>query len=154
MSIEDDIAYLEQVPTLRQLGVEALRILAIGVESRDLYPGEVLFTAGDMADGAYILVSGALVLKPERKGEAEIVAGPGTLLGELALMSETKRPATATAREDSTVIRISRSMFIRMLEGYPAAARRLRDLVAARTDQWTREMENVRTVLTRDGRPQ
>ena len=34
MSIEDDIAFLERVPTLRLLGRTALRILAIGAESR------------------------------------------------------------------------------------------------------------------------
>jgi CRP-like cAMP-binding protein len=154
MSIEDDIAYLEQVPTLRQLGVEALRILAIGVETRDIYPGEVLFTAGEIADGAYIVVRGAIILKPQSDSEGELVAGPGTLLGESALLAQTTRPATATARDISTVMRISRSMFIRMLEGYPAAAQRLRDLIASRTDQWAREMENVRAVLTRNSRPQ
>ena len=45
-------------------------------------------------------------------------------------------------------MRISRSMFLRMLEGYPDAARRLRELIASRTDQWTREIENVRATLT------
>ena len=34
MSIEDDIAFIERVPTLRMLGRTALRILAIGAESR------------------------------------------------------------------------------------------------------------------------
>ena len=51
MTIEDDIAFLERVPILRRLGAPALRMLAIGAESRDLGPGEVLFHAGDPADG-------------------------------------------------------------------------------------------------------
>ena len=33
MTIEDDIAFLSQVPVLRRLGAPALRILAIGAES-------------------------------------------------------------------------------------------------------------------------
>ena len=61
-----------------------------------------------------------------------MIAGPGTLLGELALIAETKRPATAIAVEPSTVIRISRSLFLKMLEGYPEAANILRDQIAAR----------------------
>jgi CRP-like cAMP-binding protein len=73
------------------------------------------------------------------------------LLGESAMLAETKRPATARAREDSTVLRISRSMFLKMLDGYPDAAQRLRELIASRTDQWTREIENVRAALTRGG---
>jgi CRP-like cAMP-binding protein len=154
MTIENDIAYLERIPLLRRLGAGALRILAIGVESYDVQPGQVLFTAGDAADGAYIIQLGSFSLKPEMKGEPEVIAGPGTLLGESALLTETKRPATATACEGSTVMRISRSMFLRMLEGYPDAALRLRDLIASRSNQWTREMENVRAALTRDGSEQ
>jgi hypothetical protein len=34
MTIEDDISFFERVPTLNQLGRQALRILAIGAESR------------------------------------------------------------------------------------------------------------------------
>ena len=35
MSIEDDVALLERVPTLRLLGMDSLRTLAIGSEVRD-----------------------------------------------------------------------------------------------------------------------
>jgi len=139
---------------LRRLGSGALRIVAIGVESYDLQPGQILFAAGDSADGAYIVQRGSVSLKPERSGEPEVIAGPGTLLGESALLAETRRPATATARESATVMRISRAMFLRMLEGYPDAAHRLREMLASRADQWAREMENVRTTLLPGGKPQ
>jgi len=153
MSIEDDIAFFERVPTLGLLGRQALRILAIGAENRYVHSGEVLFYAGDSADCGYVVQEGSFGL---RRGLAdnnaeEIVAGPGTLLGELALMTETLRPASATAREPSSVIRISRSLFLKMLEGYPDAAQRLRDALAARTDQWAREVQNVRNVLDQRG---
>ena len=154
MTIEDDIAYLERIPLLRRLGSGALRIVAIGVESYDLQPGQILFAAGDSADGAYIIQRGSVSLKPERSGEPEVIAGPGTLLGESALLAETRRPATATARESATVMRISRAMFLRMLEGYPDAAHRLREMMASRADQWAREMENVRATLLPGGKPQ
>jgi CRP-like cAMP-binding protein len=147
MTIEDDIAFLERIPTLRPLGAAALRILAIGAESYRVDSGQDLFTAGDVADGAYIVQEGSFSLKPERGGDNDIVAGPGTLLGESALLAETARPATATAREDSVVLRISRAMFLKMLDGYPDAAARLREVIVARADQWEREMENVRAAL-------
>ena len=57
------------------------------------------------------------------------------LIGELALVVAMQRPATATAMENSIVIRIARSLFQRVLESDPAAARRLRDEFAARTSQ-------------------
>jgi CRP-like cAMP-binding protein len=146
MSIDDDIAFFETVPTLSLLSRAALRILAIGTESRFVPSGEVLFHAGDAADSAYAIREGSFALMADHDdGEArEIVAGPRTLLSELALLTPTTRLATATALEPATVIRISRGLFLKMLEGYPQTARRLRDAMAARTDQWTRELENVR----------
>jgi CRP-like cAMP-binding protein len=149
MTIEDDIAFLERVPIFRRLGPPALRILAIGAESYQVQTGQVLFTAGETADGGYIVQRGSFTLSTGSGADSDIVAGPGTLLGETALLVETKRPATARAREDSTVLRISRSMFLRMLEGFPDAAERLRELFMSRADQWAREIENVRAALAR-----
>ena len=45
------------------------------------------------------------------------------------------RPSTATALEYSSVVRVSRSLFQRVLESDPVAARRLRDEFANRTSQ-------------------
>ena len=153
MSIEDDVAFFEQVPALALLGRPALRNLAIGAESQHLQNGVILFYAGDPADGGYIIQAGSILLQPGTPTASigEITAGPGTLLGELALLTETVRPATATALEPATVVRMSRSLFLKTLEGYPTAARKLRDIMATRVDQWTREIRNVRTALdTRD----
>jgi len=154
MTIEDDIAFLERVPILRRLGAPALRMLAIGTESHHVEPGQILFTAGEAADGAYIVQRGSFSLQPEAAGEPEVIAGPGTLLGESALLAETRRPATAIAREGSMVLRISRAMFLKMLEGYPDAAQRLREVIAARADQWARDIENVRAALASGAKPQ
>jgi CRP-like cAMP-binding protein len=147
MSTEDEIALLERLPVLHPLGSGALRSLAIAAEIHSLQPGDVLFTAGEVADAAYIVAQGSLTLKPEYG--AELIAGPGALLGEVALFAETRRPATATARESTTMMRISRTTFLKVLDSYPDAARRLRELIASRTDQWAHEMENIRAALAR-----
>jgi CRP-like cAMP-binding protein len=153
MTIEDDIAFLERIPILRRLGPAALRILAIGAEGYRVEQGQVLFTVGDVADGAYAIQQGSFTLRPERGAAGDVIAGPGSLLGESALLAETIRPATATAREASTVLRISRAMFLKMLEGYPDAAHRLREVIAARADQWAREMQGVRETLAPRTKP-
>jgi CRP-like cAMP-binding protein len=147
VGIEDDIAFIERVPTLRALGRDALRILAIGAESRYVHKGEVLFIAGEEADSGYVIQEGSFLIEGAAKLAGELIAGPGTLLGELALISETRRPATATANEPSTVIRISRSLFLKMLEGFPQAAHVLRDQIVARAQQALREMSDVRARL-------
>jgi len=148
MSLDDDIAFFEQVPTLAALGKNALRVLAIGAESRNLPSGAVLFYAGELADGGYIVQRGLILLEPETSLEGrEITAGPGTLIGELALLTDMVSPATAIAKEPTTVIRISRNLFRKMLEGYPAAAQKLHAVMAERLDDWTRELGTVKEAL-------
>lgn len=148
MTIEADIAFFERVPTLSMLGRGALRILAIGAESRYVHSGETLFTAGDEADSGYVVQEGSFSLASSASDNAKIVTiGVGALLGELALFTETARPVTATALEPSTVLRIPRPLFLKMLEGYPEAATRLRDVLAKRITESERDMQKIRTVL-------
>ena len=138
MSIEDDVALLERVPTLRLLGMAALRMLAIGSEQRDVALGDALFNAGDDADAGFVVQRGAFRI--EDGNGAAIVAGPGALIGELALITAMQRPSSAIALEHSSVIRVARSLFQRVLESDPAAARRLRDEFANRTSQIASEI--------------
>src|SRR5215813_6117029 len=149
MTIEDDIAFLERVPSFSILGREALRILAIGAENRYVHGGEVLFTVGDPADAGYIVQDGAFTLTTDIADAhaAGVKVTRGALLGELALLTETTRPVTAIAAEPSTVIRVPRSLFLKMLEGFPDAARRLRDHIATRTNQAAKDMIDVRMTL-------
>jgi CRP-like cAMP-binding protein len=133
MSIEDDVALLERVPTLRLLGTTALRMLAIGAEQRQVARGERLFMVGEDGDAGFVVQRGAFRVEDGVGGE--IVAGAGSLIGELALIIPIQRPSSALALENSSVIRIARSLFQRVLESDAAAARRLRDDFAARTSQ-------------------
>ncbi len=149
MGLENDIAFFEQLPTFAVLGKQALRVLAIGAETRHLQSGAVLYYAGELADGGYIVQEGSLMIEREGAEGREYIVGPGTLLGELALITDTTSPVTAIAREPTVLIRISRGLFRKMLEGYPAAALRLRDEIAGRLDNWTQDLESVRKKLER-----
>jgi CRP-like cAMP-binding protein len=148
MPLEDDIAFLAEVPTLAVLGRQALRILAIGAETRKIPSGAVLFYAGDLADCGYVVQEGSFLLEGDRPGKNdENHAGTGSLLGELALITDTVRTETATAQQESAVIRIPRNLFLKMLEGYPEAARTLRDAMAARLSQSIEDLSGVKGKL-------
>ena len=148
MSIEDDIAFLETVPALAPLGRDALRILAIGAESRYVHDGAALFFEGEVADAAFVVQEGSFeIAAKENRAIAPSTVGPRTLIGEMALLCETRRPVTATAREPSTVVRIPRQLFLKMLEGYPQAAQRMREVIATRIEQSARDLAGVRAAL-------
>jgi CRP-like cAMP-binding protein len=154
MSLEDDIAFFEQVPTLAVLGKNALRVLAIGAETRSLPSGAVLFYAGEPADGGYIIQSGLILLEPGTPLDGrEMTLRSGALIGESALLTDVASTATAIAKEPTVLIRISRNLFKKMLEGYPAAAMKMRDMMAGRLDARMRELEDVKTAIVRGSEP-
>jgi CRP-like cAMP-binding protein len=147
MTIEDDIALLRSVPMLKLLGREPLRILAIGAENRYVHEREVLFRAGDIADAGYVVQEGSFrITRPQQENEP-IDVGPPELLGDLALIAEGRRSMTVTALEPSSVIRIPRPLFLKILEGYPELAHRLREAIAERTTRMMAELALVRRKL-------
>jgi CRP/FNR family cyclic AMP-dependent transcriptional regulator len=83
---------------------------------------EVLFEAGDVADGCYWLEQGLLKVSiASPRGEERIltILGPGSIVGELAMIDGQPRSATVVAIQDSKLSFISREAFINCLREYP-----------------------------------
>jgi CRP-like cAMP-binding protein len=125
LALNDDIALLSLVPLFADIDDDKLRLIAFGAERRRLNRGQQLFREGAPADCAFAVASGSFSLTRSLvDGSAQTVetVGRGTLLSELAMISFVERKFTATAEEDSEVIRINRPLFRRMLEEYPDVA--------------------------------
>jgi CRP-like cAMP-binding protein len=148
MGLEDDIATLRQAPLFNLLDRDALRLVAFAAENRVLRAGDVLFRKGDRSDGGYVVSRGAVALDARDDGSpATFIAGPSALIGQAALFTRIERPATATAREPSTVIRISPSLMRRVLEEFPDAARAMQEAMAEDLIRLTHGLEQVRQQL-------
>ena len=148
MGLNDDLQTLSRVPLLSLIEPDGLRLLAFAAETRILRAGDVLFRRGDNADGGYIVVSGAIALDARDSGApADYIARPGTLIGESALFTECERPATAIAREPSSVMKLQRSLVHRVLGEFPASARALHDAIAARLVAFSSELGEVRDTI-------
>lgn len=146
MGLEDDIAKLARIPTFTHLEQDALRLLAFSAETKILRAGDVLFRRDEPSNGGFVVLTGSIALDASDEpgtGTARIVRAPG-LVGEMALLAETKRPATAIAREPANVLRISRQLFHRVLAEYPRSADALRRSLAERLREFTSELGAVR----------
>ncbi|WP_160007848.1 cyclic nucleotide-binding domain-containing protein [Rhizobium sp. 18055] len=138
MALNDDIQLLSQLPLFNGMSEDQLRLIAFGADRRVISNGQMLFRESSPADSAYVIVNGSVELsRTGRNGQPEIqaVVGTGTLLSELALITLVERKFTAIAKEDTAIIRITRSLFHRLIEEYPDAAllieKRIRENIAA-----------------------
>lgn len=142
MALEDDVAVLARNEIFATLAPEALRLLAFSAETRTLRAGDILFRRDEQSNGGYVLLSGSIALDAaDRGGSAARIIRPPALIGEIALLARTSRPATAIAREPSNVLRISQQLFRRVLGEDPAGAERLREKLAARLARFAAEIE-------------
>lgn len=132
MSLERDINSLARVPFFSAMDHEALRLMAFAAENRDLPAGEVLFRKGDSGDGGFLVMSGAVDLdsSDHAGGLGARPATTGTLIGVHGLLAVVRRRQTATVREPSLVLAISRALFTRVLREYPTNAKTVRRLWA------------------------
>ena len=132
MALDDDVRILSRVGLFEGFTPEQLRLLAFGAETTALPAGRKLYREDDEADSAYVVADGRIVLYREADGPAVPVgfADAGSILGELALIADTRRPTSASAAVDSQILRLSRAMFRRILEEYPDIAVYLHQRIA------------------------
>jgi len=93
--------------------------MADTLERQRAAAGEVIFREGEAADCAYVIESGVVAITAARKGDevelARLLAGEP--LGEMALLDDKVRSATARALEPTTLIVVSRERVMRKLTG-------------------------------------
>ncbi|HEY8268702.1 MAG TPA: cyclic nucleotide-binding domain-containing protein [Xanthobacteraceae bacterium] len=144
MALDTDIDLLASVPALSLLGPEALRILAISAQAQEIKADDTLYKEGEPADCGFVVASGAFALQRARDGHEGVLVRQGALLGETALMIGTTWSGSAIAVETSTVLRIPRTVFLRVLEGVPEGAERLRRYIAERLAVTIDEIDALR----------
>lgn len=100
--------------------------------------GQQIFKEGDPGDGIYIVKNGLIQISAVLNAGERVVLtrlGPGELFGEMAVLDENPRSATALAEKPTELYFISRDELLRLLECIPKLSacfvreisRRLRD---------------------------
>ncbi len=144
MALENDIAVLAQVALFTSLGEEQLRLIAFGAEPLKLEAGRLLCRSGETADGGFVLVSGTLAQLSDSTQKTERhFEGPGTLIGELSLLTRCVWQSTLVAQTYCRLLRLPRPLFRRILEEYPHTALELEKILTADLSAKVRQMENA-----------
>lgn len=88
------------------------------LERRDYKPGQVIFAQGDHGEEAFLIESGKVEIAVG-DGTAELVIAiinAGELVGEMALVDQSVRMATARAAIKTTCIVVPKRIFDRVLK--------------------------------------
>jgi CRP-like cAMP-binding protein len=131
---------LASTPLFAGLSQEALGSLVQQLTLVHLGVDEVLFHEGDPGDALYVIVEGEVAVQAEGPPRVEMARlGPGSFIGEVALMTDQPRSATVMATEDAELLRIDRKTLSMVLASHgevlAAVLRFVRDRLV---DRWTR----------------
>ena len=101
---------LESLAIAAGLDAGELEVLHDTLKREMLNATEVLFRERERGDRLYLLASGklAIVLRGAGGSRCVMTYGPGAMLGEASFLERARRPATATAADDSVVYSLSR----------------------------------------------
>jgi len=123
---------LSDVPLFAGLSEESLALVAAGGVT-DVPAGQVLAQAGDVGEGMFVVLDGAVVVE---RGELHLDIGRGDFFGDLALLvPDSPRIARVRAKSDAQVLAVPRGTFDRLLETEPSFARAMLREMAARLVQ-------------------
>jgi CRP-like cAMP-binding protein len=144
MQLNAKMQCLARIAPLATIESDALRLLAFDGEEINLEPQAVLFRQGDAADGGYAVVSGSVALERDADIPAPLrLMRRGSLIGLHALIVKLERPATATAREKSLLIKLPRRLMLRVLEAFPASAAAFRHYVEGSLAEQSSALERI-----------
>lgn len=121
-TIERKRAFLRSLDLFQDLRSSDLGHLVHCLHTRIYHEGEVLFQEGDIGRALFILESGQVALtKLASDGKPQKIfnLSPGEFFGEMALLEQLPRTATATATEKSHIYLLYRAKLDSLLSHHP-----------------------------------
>ncbi len=133
MTNEDVLARVDLFSTL---DIKDRQLIAKGCQERSYSAGTRLFAQGDMGVGLYVIKTGqvriTLERDPDRAEEELATLGPGDVLGEMALLDDLPRSATAVAIKDTAALLLPVWEFRGILRSYPDIGLKLLGVLSRR----------------------
>jgi CRP-like cAMP-binding protein len=131
---DQKLELLKRTPLLSDLGGRELEEVERLVDEVDVPAGRVLMREGDAGREFFVVVNGKVSI--DRGGTRVRTMEPGDFFGEIALLAEGPRTATATSDGPATLLVLGHREFHSLMDRYPAIrtcvlealARRIRSL--------------------------
>ena len=129
--IREKMEHLGRVPLFAGLTGQELHRVARLASQRWFAPGELLCRQGDRSEELYVVTGGSVDVLKE-SGRAIATAGVGSVIGELAVISEAPRSATLRARDGVDTLVLRGAHLRELLRELPDMSERMMTILAAK----------------------
>jgi len=133
MDLDAEVKTIRTAPVFRGLDPSKMRLLACLSERLSFQKGEYVCRHGEASDAAYLILEGEVEFVVDTpRGEASLGRqGKGTMFGEVGLLCDRARYASARAVTPLSVIRITKESLLRMMhDNAPLSMAMARELAA------------------------
>ncbi len=137
---------LARVDLFSSLDKKELQVLSNACQERKYSAGSTLIKQGDSGVGLYVIISGhvktTLATNPDRAETDLGTFGPGSVLGEMALLDDLPRSATVTAIEDVTALLLPVWEFRTTIRNHPEIGLKLLTVMSKRLRKLESKSDN------------
>lgn len=118
----DRLILLKQSPIFSLVMTDDLRVVAQAMEKQQYFAGDRIFEIGDQGDHLYIIVSGKVGISLQSKSSDKsyiATLSSGDCFGEMNLLDDLPRSATAEVIEDTTLLSLEKTRLRGLIQSYP-----------------------------------
>jgi len=148
LDLAEETDLLRKIPLFAKMETSKLKLLAFASEIVSFDTGDTVFSSGESADYAYVIMHGSVDIVTETDS-GTVVIGTLTqnqLIGELGLLNNAPRNATLIAKDNLKAMKITGDMFFRILRENAEVAL---DVIRMLSDKLSRTHARLETLQKR-----
>ncbi len=148
MPLQDELSSLGSIPLFAGLTVDELSHIAGLLHRTGFQGGTNLFTVEQPGEVAYLILSGTIKIHVEQADGSDVILailGRGELVGEMSLVENIGRSATAVTMEETAVAWIDRQAFHSCLARMPVLSTNLLGILARRLRLANEQIQSLAT---------
>ena len=144
MIMDDTAAILARAEFFEMCDDDQRRMLAFAGDQQHFGAEQVLYRAGEVPSGAFVLLNGSLQVVPEGPAAPYTIEEPGSVVSAMALILAKPRPVTITTLSECEVFFVPRHAFMKLVHQSPVLAQRVAARIQADLGNYLGALEPIR----------
>jgi len=123
MNINQITIFLRRVELFERLSAEILQLIAEILQVENMEKDQLIFSEGDQGDKLYWIASGEVYISFKKEGKTTL--SKNAVFGELSLLDNSPRRASAIAKTDVVLLTMKKDEFLQLIEDIPLLSKTL-----------------------------